>query len=72
MCNNVCIKFATMYYTILSSLYESASFPWERVRVYINQFFENGFCPTEEANRIVNDLKSENIKVLWRSSFSFS
>ena len=53
-----------MYYTILSSLYQSASFPWERVRVYINQFFENGFCPIEEANRIVNDLKSENIKVL--------
>ena len=40
--NNEYVKFATMYYAILSSLYQSASFPWERVRVYIDQFFENG------------------------------
>ena len=61
-----------MYYTILSSLYQSISSPWERGQVYADQFFENRFCPVEEPNRIGNDLNSENIKVLWKSSFLFS
>ena len=61
-----------MYYTILSGVYQLVSFPWERGWVYIDQFFENGFCPDEEASRIASDLDSENIKVLWRSSLLFS
>ena len=47
MYNNECIKSATMYHTILNSLYQSASFPWERGWVYVDQFLENGFCPAE-------------------------
>ena len=47
MYNNDCIKPAAMYHTILSSLYQSASFPWERGWVYVDQFLENGFCPIE-------------------------
>ena len=58
--------------TILSSLYQSTLSHWERGWVYIDQFFENSFCPIEEANRIGNDLNSENIKVLRRLSFLFS
>ena len=52
-----------MYYTILSSLYQSNSSPWKGVLVYIDQFFENSVCPIEEVNRIENDLNSESIKV---------
>ena len=29
--------------------------------VYIDQFFENNFCPTEEEHRKGNDLNSKNI-----------
>ena len=52
-----------MYYTILSSLYQSNSSPWKGVVVYIDQFFEKSVCPIEEVNRIGNDLNSESIKV---------
>ena len=52
-----------MYYTILSSLYQSNSSTWKGVVVYIDQFFENSVCPIEEVNRIGNDLNSESIKV---------
>ena len=37
-----------MYYTILSSL-------------HLDQFFENNFCPIEEAHGTGNDLNSKNI-----------
>ena len=57
------IKFATMYYTILSSLYQSTSSPEKRGCVYIDQFLENRVFPIEEVNRIGNDLNSESIKV---------
>ena len=60
-----------MYFTILSSLYQSTSPPREQGS-YAHQFFENSFCPIEEANRVGNDVNGENIKVLWRSSFLFS
>ena len=52
-----------MYYTVLSSLYQSNSSPWKGVLVYIDQFFENSVCSIEEVNRIGNDLNSESIKV---------
>ena len=70
--NNVYIKFATMYYIISSSLYQTALSHWERGWIYIDQFFESSFCPIEETNKIGNDLNSENIKVLWKPSFVFS
>ena len=38
----------------------------------IDQFFENSFCPIEEFSRIGNASNSENIKVLWKSSFLVS
>ena len=46
--------------------------PRERGWVYIDHFFENSFCPIEEANGIGNDLNSQNIKVLRRLNFLFS
>ena len=72
VCNNGTSNLQiTPNYTILSSLYQSASSHWERGWIDIGQFFENSFCPIEEANRIGNNLNSENIKILWRSSFLF-
>ena len=53
--NNVYIKFKTMYYTILSSLYLSRP-PGIQIWIYIDQFFENNFCPVKERPQFVNIL----------------